>query len=380
MGYEKMSSNKPIILLPGKYTEIDIENLRKNSKIWKEVNIYANQLEELLEIKFPNSEERAHQKEDFLKKHKKNGGSWVYYPWSGILLHTVGPEELYELRTNRNQNLVTSKEQQKLSSATIGVAGMSVGAGIAIGSVYSGIGKIVKLADFDQLETANLNRVRESLTNVGQKKLELAAQRIQELDPFIEVHMFSDGISSVNITDYFTDPELDVVVDEIDDFKMKVMLRVKAKEHKVPLLMFTSLGDNILVDIERYDINPKQEIFNGAIGDIAGEILMNKNISPDDIKRYAVQVVGANYIPTRALESLPHIGTTLVGRPQLYGTVAVDGGLAPYIIRQILLDSNLKSGRYFIKFSELFNLDTKEFSETPERSEILKKLMGKNEK
>ncbi len=375
-----MIDNKPLILLPGNYTTSDVEKLRKEKKIWKEVNIYASQLDELLEIKYPDKSERGLNKDKFLNNFKENSGAWVYYPWSGILLHTVGPDQLFELRTNRNQNLITVKEQQKLKDSIIGVAGMSVGCGIATSAIYSGISRVIKIADFDQLETANLNRVKESLTNVGQEKVVLAARRIYELDPYVQIHDFSEGITSSNIEDFFTKPNLDLVVDEIDDFKMKVILRVEAKKHKIPLLMFTSLGDNILIDVERYDINPKQEIFNGAIGDVADEIINNKNLTPDDIKRYAVQVVGAQFIPTRALASLPFIGKTLVGRPQLFSTIAVDGGLASYIIRQILLSSPLKSGRYFIKFSELINLDSKELIETPERSEILMKIMGKNEK
>jgi hypothetical protein len=40
---------------------------------------------------------------------------------------------------------------------------MSVGSGIALSCVYSGFSGTIKLADFDTLETANLNRLRESL-------------------------------------------------------------------------------------------------------------------------------------------------------------------------------------------------------------------------
>jgi len=376
-----MTKDELTILQPGEYTEEDVEQLRKGSEIWREVDIYASQLEELLEIKYPDNQQRQLQKVAFLKTNSKHKGAWVYYPWSGVLLHCIGPQELFELRTNRNQNLITKDEQQKLHSSVIGVAGMSVGAGIATGAVYAGISKTIKIADFDQLETANLNRIREALVNIGQAKVSLAKQHILELDPFSDVQTFSEGLTASNIDDFFSKPKLDVVVDEIDDFKLKVLLRVKSKENKIPLLMFTSLGDNILVDVERYDQNADQLLFNGAIGDVAEEILSNDAISDADIKRYAVQIVGVNYVPTRALESLLHIGTSLVGRPQLYSTVAVDGGLAAYIIRQMLLGADLKSGRYFIKFAEFFDIASREFTDEESRNNILMKIMGpKSEK
>ena len=353
MGNKKVISAKPVLLLPGKYSDKDVEQLRTSSKIWREVDIYTSQLEELLEIRYPDKASREKNRESLLGKFGDNKSAWVYYPWSGVLLHCVGSDELYEIRTNRNKNIVTGDEQAKIHDSVIGVAGMSVGSGIAIGAVYAGIGSSVKIADFDSLETANLNRIREKLASVGQQKADLAAQSIYEIDPFMDVRVFDKGIDEDNIDKFFTAPNLDIVVDEIDDFKMKVRLRVKAKQYKIPLLMFTSLGDNILIDVERYDESPDLEIFNGAIGDVADEILGNQSITADDIRRYAVQTVGKQYIPKRALDSLPEIGRSLVGRPQLFSTVTVDSGLATYLIREILLGSKLESGRYYIKFSEL---------------------------
>jgi hypothetical protein len=151
---------------------------------------------------------------------------------------------------------------------------------------------------------------------------------------------------------------------------------VKAKEHKVPLLMFTSLGDNILVDIERYDISAHQEIFNGAIGGLVDDIIRQREFSVEDIKRYSAQIVGSENLPTRALESLLKIGTKLIGRPQLYSTVAVDGGLAAFLVRSILLGSDVKAGRYFIRFADLLRFNSQEFNNSVARKDMLNRLMG----
>jgi molybdopterin/thiamine biosynthesis adenylyltransferase len=348
---------KPIVLEPGKFDASDLEHLKVTNKIWRINDIYEQQLQELAEITHPSNNQAQ---EAFIADKPKDNlsSTWVYYPWSGILLRCVGPDDLFKLRTNRNQNIISSYEQTKLADNVVGVAGMSVGSGMALSCVYSGMSNTIKLADFDSLETANLNRLRESLINIGEHKAILTARHVYELNPFANVTVFDQGLNDKNIDAFFNKPAVNIVVDEIDDFKMKVQLRLKAKENKVPLLMFTSLGDNILVDVERYDIDPNLTIFNGAIGDIPQEILSKDTLSIEDIKRYSVQLVGQEYVPTKALASLSEIGKTLVGRPQLYSTIAVDGGLAAYLIKAILLGEKVTSGRYFIKFAELFGMSS----------------------
>lgn len=352
----KMKS--PVILSDKNLSKSEVQSLVSEHKISTVIDLYDGQLQELEKIDYSDGV----------------GHSWIFYPWSGKLLHTVDENALFVLRTNRNKLLITADEQKALSEAVVGIAGMSVGAGIAIATVYSGMSDTIKIADRDTLDTSNLNRLREPLLAVGQEKTKLAANHIYEINPFADVHEFSDGITAENIDAFFADPKLSVVIDEIDDFKMKVQLRTKAKEHKIPLIMFTSLGDNILIDIERFDLEPNRPIFHGIINNLEQEITSKTEITPEDIRRYSVQLVGAEYIPTRALESVARMGTELVGRPQLYSTIAVDGGLAAYTIRQIILDADVTSGRYFVAFANLLGLKTNELSDTPERQSILQKL------
>lgn len=328
----------PIILSDKNLSESEVEALISEHSISEIVDLYDGQLQEL---------ERIHYTAVV-------GHSWVFYPWAKKLLHTVDAEALFALRTNRNKNLITIDEQKVLHEKSIGIAGMSVGAGIAIGLTYSGIGANIKIADFDTLDTSNLNRLRESLLNVGRSKVELAAERIYEVDPFANIEAYDKGLDEDNIDLFLGNPKLDVVFDEIDDFKMKVLLRKRARELKVAVVMLTSLGDNILIDIERYDTDSDLGIFNDLLGDLTDEILAKDSFTIDDIRKYSVELVGVQYIPQRAIDSVREIGRSLVGRPQLYGTIAIDGGLGSYITREIVLGDQLTSGRYYISFSDFF--------------------------
>lgn len=59
------------------------------------------------------------------------GTRWAYYPWRRAVVAVLGPRGFRALRLDRNRNNITIAEQARLSSLTIGVAGLSVGHVIA---------------------------------------------------------------------------------------------------------------------------------------------------------------------------------------------------------------------------------------------------------
>jgi len=297
--------------------------------------------------------------------------AYFHYPYENLVVRTIDRESYFLVRTNRNRLLIAEEEQAELRDKCVGVAGMSVGAGIAVGLAYSGISQSIKIADNDTLDGSNLNRLRESMFNIGREKTELAASNIYNLDPYADVRIYQDGVTLKNIADFFDNPKLDLVVDEIDDFKMKVKLRHMAKDRKVPLIMLTSLGDNILIDVERYDVDESARPFNGLLHDDGQGILDAEIIDDGAIRKYSVDLVGPEYIPTKALKSVALLGRSLVGRPQLYSTIAVDGGLATYLIRKILTGADIASGRYFVKFGDFIGLTDDDFQDDSGRQEIL---------
>jgi molybdopterin/thiamine biosynthesis adenylyltransferase len=382
MGNEmKQASTLPIILTAGHYDEIALNKL-KTEPIWRTVDIYERQLADVYEIQHPSLVGDASYKQgeaEFIRtqagKNRNLAGDWVYFPWSGTLLHCVGSTEQLLLRTNRNQNLITSAEQTHLVNAKVAIAGMSVGGGIAVAMAYSGIASTMYLADFDLLETPNLNRVRAGLADIGSLKAEIVAHQIWEIHPSADLHLFLDGIDLANVDQFLGGEQLvDVVFDEIDDFKTKLNLRYASKNRRIPVVMLTALGDSVLVDVERYDLEPELPIFNGLIGDLESQI-MDGLVTSDDAKRYAAQLVGLANVPTRAIESLLEMGRTLVGRPQLGSTVTLESAVASFIVSKIILGAPLASGRYRIDLNQLLGLDL-ETASTPERDRSIAKLLG----
>ncbi len=347
--------NKPTILKQDNFSEEGLQKLRKSNP--EELDFYKKQLRELFEITHPS---QVHNKAALKQYLEERGvgdskGTWVLFPWSNKLLHIVNDNDYFSLRTNRNKLLITAKEQIKLNDTVIGVAGMSAGSAIAIGCAYSGISNSIKIADSDIVDTTNLNRLEVGVQDLYQKKTTLAARRIYEVNPYANVMKYDQDLTEDNIDEFFvSDVKLDIVVDEIDDFKMKVLLRVKAKEAKIPLVMMTSIGDNMLVDIERYDIDDSTKPFLGKADEAVKRILANSEVSKEDMIRYSVELVERKHVPKRAIESLQEIGKTLSGRPQLFSTVSASGGVASMAIKELILGvDSPKSGRYFADLRQM---------------------------
>lgn len=257
--------------------------------------------------------------------------------------------------TNRNQLLVNATEQKIISRFPVAVIGLSVGSGIATTLVQSGFFGDMYLSDFDQLSTTNLNRFRGSLSDVGERKLDIVARQIYRINPYANIKSFR-RLSKNNINDLMrtsTRPRL--IFEEIDDFKMKVLLRLRAQYYRIPIVTLTSLGNRVLVDVERYDIERGTKIYNGLVANSLLQDVLKSKLTESKKRELAVLIVGSKNVPFRALQSVKLIGKKLVGRPQLMSTVAITHGLSVYIARRIALGETFKSGRYVLELKNFFN-------------------------
>ena len=349
---------KPKIFPEGHYRFDEINKyIKKNRPVL--VDVYDNQLQELYEINNADKifdKNFAENKQKFAKKMSADtsGGSWIYFGWNNLFIHILNEKDYYKLRTNRNRNLISQNEQLKLKNARIGVVGLSIGAAFARNLVQQGIGKYLKLAEFDDLATSNLNRIFARSYEIGQPKLGLIAKQIYEIDPYWNLELYPQGLDELNFNNFLMKPfEVDVILEAIDNLKIKIKLRITARQNKIPVVMFTNLGDSVMIDVERFDLNSNVDLFNGIIGDVPEKILKDE-IDPKNINKYVTELVSVANTPKRALDSLALIGKELVGRPQLSSSVNISGGLASYVCRKIILKENLPSGRFILKFDSIF--------------------------
>jgi len=337
------------------------ELLRSDNNIIKYDTIY-NQLTELIKLSNPGKRLNKDEMDDLVKDHIKlqdlsKYGVWVYYPWSNNLVHLLDKEEFIKVRTNRNMYKITPEEIELLKGKKIGIIGLSVGQSIALTLAMERTIGALHLADFDDIELSNMNRLRVGVQDLGMSKVVIAARQIAELDPFIEVTCFTDGLTINNIDKFFRDNgAIDILVEECDGLEIKVLSRIMAKKHQIPVVMDTN--DRGMLDVERFDLEPNRPIFHGRtkeLENLTPEELITKfaDLAVEQKISFLAQIIGIENVSTKMKQSLVNMNKTIVGWPQLASAVTLGGAMVTDTCRRILLNHFKDSGRYFVDFDEL---------------------------
>lgn len=307
------------------------------------VDAFLRQVKELFFIEnhqfIGMSEEEAFASKEFkaYEEFRKNDFVHIFYLWNGTLVKCINADDYFSLKTNRNQDLITAEEQKKLYDYKVAVLGMSVGSNIAFMLTQAGISQEIYLADFDELDTTNLNRILAGVHQVGLNKTVIAARRIYEDNPFAKVTLFQEGINSENLEELLKNKKINCVVEEIDNIPFKIEARKLALKYKIPVVMITDNGDGVVLHIERYDLGHDQIFhespefwdnkFKGKVDkQLAGKIII-ENI-----------VGGADKVDPKMIASVQRVfKKELVSWSQL-GSAAILGGVAATVaIKRIAL-------------------------------------------
>lgn len=239
-----------------------ITELLNTARIQSVIDDYEEEQLELFGVKNPTKVYTPNFKQEFQEYYKNiqqekpiwQHGLWVLYPWLCKLVHILPEPDFFLVRTARNKNLINAEEQEKYYNAKIGIGGLSVGSSVAFALALQGGPKHIKLADMDRLALSNTNRILTGVDNLGILKVEMAARKIYEINPFAQIKLYPEGLTKDNIEEFCAD--LDVVIDELDNLAVKYLIREQARKYKLPVVMAADNGDNAVVDIERYDLDP----------------------------------------------------------------------------------------------------------------------------
>lgn len=316
------------------------------------VDAYEDQLHELYAVRNPilrrDPAQLAVQAKKFADR-KKSSGSWIYFPWSRELVRVLSRNEFYELRTARNRNLITADEQQVIRATVIGVAGLSVGSSVLAALALEGFEQF-RLADADILSLSNLNRIRAGIQHLGLHKVEIAAQQVYELHPYAKLQTFPSGITASSIQKFVSG--LTILVDEMDDLHMKIELRRVARALHIPVISAADNGDGTIVDIERFDLEPRRPLFHGTVPELTGEEI--KELGFAERIDLINKMVGFEMVADRMKASVGEVGKTLYSWPQLGGAAMTSGGAVAYVVTHLLRGEDMKSGKYDVKFERAF--------------------------
>ncbi|MBX2972871.1 MAG: ThiF family adenylyltransferase [Flavobacteriales bacterium] len=278
-------------------------------------------------------------------------GVWIHYPWANRLVHLLDEAEFALVRTDRNRNKITREEQALLATKKVGVIGLSVGQSVCLTLALERSFGEIRLADFDTLDLSNLNRIRSGTHELGTPKVINTAREIAELDPFLKVTVFAEGITKDNIDDFLTGGgPLDLLVEECDSVDIKLLARQSARHHRIPVVMDTS--DRGLIDVERFDLEPERPLLHGLLEDLDPAMLERPMTNQEKIPVIS-RFVGIETISARMRASLPEVGRTILTWPQLASAVVLGGAALADIARRILLGFPVPSQRQWLDLDEL---------------------------
>lgn len=279
-------------------------------------------------------------------------GRWVWYPWSGRLVHVLPAQEFRLVRTDRNRDKITRVRQRALLHRRIGVLGLSVGNSAALTCVMEGVGGSFRLADFDRLGLSNLNRLRAGVHDLGVEKTVLCARQMYEIDPYLDIEIHRAGITEETVEDFLgTAPGtgLDLLVEECDTLWAKFAVREHARARRVPVLM--DANDRGLLDVERFDTEPDRPLFHGRAGALAASDV--RGLDAAGSLALLLRIVDESRLSPAMTDALGRIGRTLSSWPQLASGVMLGGALVADTARRILLGDDVPSGRYYVDLEAL---------------------------
>ena len=136
---------------------------------------------------------------------------------------TLSKEEVLRYSRHLIMPEVGMNGQLKLKAAKvlcIGTGGL--GSPLALYLAAAGVGTI-GLVDFDVVDFTNLQRqIIHFTSDVGRPKLDSAAEKLNAVNPFVEVHKYAVRLSSANALELFKD--FDIIVDGTDNFPTRYLV------------------------------------------------------------------------------------------------------------------------------------------------------------
>ena len=177
---------------------------------------------------------------------------------------------------SRTELLIGKESIEKLQNSKVAVFGIGgVGSFVVEGLVRAGIGNFI-LVDDDKVCLTNLNRqIIATRKTVGKPKVEVARDRILEINPNANVEIFQDFFMPNSRE--ILDETVSYVVDSIDTVTAKIELVVRAEKLNIPII--SSMGTGNKLDPTKFEVT---DIYKTSVCPLAK--VMRKELRARNIK------------------------------------------------------------------------------------------------
>jgi tRNA A37 threonylcarbamoyladenosine dehydratase len=211
-------------------------------------------------------------------------------------------EDDYRLhrRFDRIGRLVGDHGMARLMNASVMVVGLGgVGSFAAESLVRSGVKKI-RIVDFDKVCVTNSNRQLQAMkNNVGQFKAGVLAERLQQINPQLEIDCREEFYNESNSEELLSG-DLDFVVDAIDNVTAKCHLIATCKAKGIPLVVSTGSAGRI--DPTRIQIADLADTRVDKLASVVRQILRQRYDFPREGKKFGIPAVFSDEAPVKPYE------------------------------------------------------------------------------
>ncbi|HYY94628.1 MAG TPA: ThiF family adenylyltransferase [Pyrinomonadaceae bacterium] len=305
------------------------------------IDTIERQLADLAFVRLPSAH-RSAERDRFAQRAVASEGAralygvWAYFPWEAKVVHLLGPDDYFEVVTNRNQDKITGDEQIRLRAKRLGVVGLSVGGEAAVTVAQEHLCGEIVLADFDRLDLSNLNRLHAGCDELGLPKTTIAARRIAKIDPYLKVTVFKEGVTAENAGQFLDG--LDLLIEECDNPQIKREVRLFAKERGVNVVY--AADERGFFSVEPYRDFPELNPFHGRITQ-PQQPRERYSTALSFFRVLSEWIGGWDNLSERTRESLVCIGDDLCGYPQLASEARYAAGQIGHVARRLLLGERI---------------------------------------
>jgi len=149
-------------------------------------------------------------------------------------------DTIFKSRMYARQTLIDGWDQEVLNQGCIMIVGVgALGCEIAKDFALMGIGKLI-LVDLDTIEISNLSRqMLFKPGDEGRPKAEVAAERLKEMNPYLEVDFFFEKLQKLPMSVF---EEADVIIAALDNFNARLDLNKICLRLKKPMIEGGTVG------------------------------------------------------------------------------------------------------------------------------------------
>lgn len=195
---------------------------------------------------------------------------------------------------DRTSWLIGEEAMEKLKISRVIVFGLGGVGGICTEALArAGVGSI-DLVDFDRVDITNLNRqVIAFHSTLGKPKTEAMAACIRDINPEARIREYGLRVTWENVGELIQ-PDVDYVVDAIDDVQGKLAIITRARELDLPVI--SSMGTGNKLQGEKFTISPIEKTHTCPLAK-----RIRKELKERDIR--GIKVVYSPEEPFRAIEA-----------------------------------------------------------------------------